>query len=157
MSWDDIFAVMQAMEKPHVKILMPGLTLYMPAGQLHVSFSPETSIMHRFATANLHDSELNRVETTFLWMRSQINRLMRLGIHEPRLLFELMEAQLMNWTRATDVERTSKNELIQDVIEESRYRADNLRPELYKSYDDASSPLWEGASSSSSKRKEPPE
>lgn len=95
-SWNPtMLYVIHAMEKPNVNVLEPGQSVYTPAGQLHVSFSYEASIMHRFATANWHVSEVDRIETIAFWMKDQIFRMLRERIEvEVRYFLEVMQLQL---------------------------------------------------------------
>ncbi|KAJ1033676.1 hypothetical protein NDA13_001660 [Ustilago tritici] len=158
---------MHVMEQPYVNILTPGQTLYMPAGQLHVSFSPEASIMHLFAVANWHASESDRSEELFLWMRKQIIRLMCRDIYEADYCLDTIESQLKGWKRVSRIDRRSDYEF-QAVIEEHhdwvRVMRKILDEKKANDGDASQSPASdkanqsaEASSSSTSKRNEPPE
>ncbi|SPC61230.1 uncharacterized protein UHOD_01379 [Ustilago sp. UG-2017b] len=125
---------MHVMEQPYVNILTPGQTLYMPAGQLHVSFSPEASIMHRFAVANWHASESDRSEELFLWMRKQIIKLIDYE-------FQAVIEEHHDWAR-----------VMRKILDEKKANdGDASRSPA----SDKANQSAEASSSSTSKRKEP--
>ncbi|KAJ1033677.1 hypothetical protein NDA13_001660 [Ustilago tritici] len=127
---------MHVMEQPYVNILTPGQTLYMPAGQLHVSFSPEASIMHLFAVANWHASESDRSEELFLWMRKQIIRLIDYE-------FQAVIEEHHDWVR-----------VMRKILDEKKA---NDGDASQSPASDKANQSAEASSSSTSKRNEPPE
>lgn len=51
-SWDSAFETLQKLEQPHVNHVGAGQTLYLPAGELHVVFSPTSAFLHSVFVVN---------------------------------------------------------------------------------------------------------
>ncbi|SPO24644.1 uncharacterized protein UTRI_10074 [Ustilago trichophora] len=76
-SWDQTFKVIKQLEDLHVNHVKAGMTVYIPAGQLHLVFSPKLAFLHGLWIINPTVEEWDTVQKMFVFLVEHIEKRLR--------------------------------------------------------------------------------